>query len=65
MNLLDSRSVMGDLGWVAYPKNGVSIIILFQLLVNLAEIQIKFDKYCTCTASVAVTPKVVIDDNVP
>uniref|UniRef100_A0A3Q4BZ67 receptor protein-tyrosine kinase n=1 Tax=Mola mola TaxID=94237 RepID=A0A3Q4BZ67_MOLML len=22
MNLLDSRSVMGDLGWVAYPKNG-------------------------------------------
>ncbi|XP_041826302.1 ephrin type-A receptor 5 [Melanotaenia boesemani] len=22
VNLLDSRSVMGDLGWVAYPKNG-------------------------------------------
>uniref|UniRef100_A0A8C5FUB0 receptor protein-tyrosine kinase n=1 Tax=Gadus morhua TaxID=8049 RepID=A0A8C5FUB0_GADMO len=22
MNLLDSRSVTGDLGWVAYPKNG-------------------------------------------
>uniref|UniRef100_A0A3B4V842 receptor protein-tyrosine kinase n=1 Tax=Seriola dumerili TaxID=41447 RepID=A0A3B4V842_SERDU len=22
LNLLDSRSVMGDLGWVAYPKNG-------------------------------------------
>lgn len=24
VNLLDSRSVIGDLGWVAYPKNGVS-----------------------------------------
>ncbi|XP_063775980.1 ephrin type-A receptor 5 isoform X4 [Pseudophryne corroboree] len=22
VNLLDSRSVMGDLGWIAYPKNG-------------------------------------------
>uniref|UniRef100_A0A3B1JMD9 receptor protein-tyrosine kinase n=1 Tax=Astyanax mexicanus TaxID=7994 RepID=A0A3B1JMD9_ASTMX len=22
LNLLDSRSVMGDLGWIAYPKNG-------------------------------------------
>ncbi|XP_016108143.1 ephrin type-A receptor 5-like [Sinocyclocheilus grahami] len=22
VNLLDSRSVIGDLGWVAYPKNG-------------------------------------------
>uniref|UniRef100_A0A803V593 receptor protein-tyrosine kinase n=1 Tax=Ficedula albicollis TaxID=59894 RepID=A0A803V593_FICAL len=22
MNLLDSRTVMGDLGWIAYPKNG-------------------------------------------
>lgn len=26
VNLLDSRSVMGDLGWVAYPKNGVSLL---------------------------------------
>ncbi|XP_026996982.1 ephrin type-A receptor 5 [Tachysurus fulvidraco] len=22
VNLLDSRSIMGDLGWIAYPKNG-------------------------------------------
>lgn len=25
VNLLDSRTVMGDLGWIAYPKNGVSL----------------------------------------
>ncbi|RMC13918.1 hypothetical protein DUI87_09001 [Hirundo rustica rustica] len=23
VNLLDSRTVMGDLGWIAYPKNGI------------------------------------------
>lgn len=27
VNLLDSRSVMGDLEWVAYPKNGVSPMV--------------------------------------
>lgn len=37
VNLLDSRSVMGDLGWVAYPKNGVSMTIakMFHLLIKI------------------------------
>lgn len=42
MNLLDSRSVIGDLGWVAYPKNGVSSTHLplsqhFELRAGLGE----------------------------
>lgn len=39
VNLLDSRSVMGDLGWVAYPKNGVSFC--------------KIDKCCVFTVTAA------------
>jgi len=42
VNLLDSRSVIGDLGWVAYPKNGVSSTHLpvsqhFELRAGLGE----------------------------
>lgn len=46
VNLLDSRSVMGDLGWVAYPNNGVSMAIaIFQSLVNCKR-RIHFDECC-------------------
>lgn len=48
VNLLDSRSVMGDLGWVAYPKNGVSISKMFQddsCCYVFVDISLKFDKY--------------------
>ncbi|GAA6076010.1 ephrin type-A receptor 5 [Tachysurus ichikawai] len=27
LNLLDSRSIMGDLGWIAYPKNGPVVAV--------------------------------------
>uniref|UniRef100_A0A8C9LG96 receptor protein-tyrosine kinase n=1 Tax=Pavo cristatus TaxID=9049 RepID=A0A8C9LG96_PAVCR len=37
VNLLDSRTVMGDLGWIAYPKNGVSLCccLLFHSQITL------------------------------
>lgn len=38
VNLLDSRSVMGDLGWVAYPKNGVSIVQMHTFVLKLSVI---------------------------
>lgn len=68
VNLLDSRSVMGDLGWVAYPKNGVSI---YKMLLDVSccysfvDISTKFGEYLTFIfKAVAMKPEVVSEDSI-
>lgn len=50
VNLLDSRSVMGDLGWVAYPKNGVSVTIT-QIIFLLFILKLSLITVTVCSSS--------------